>query len=68
MARGGAFGRTFRQRRDSMNENGEDPGLKGRNPLNGLAILGGLLLIAFGLADAGAFLIAGSVLFAGGLI
>ena len=41
---------------------------KKRNPLNGVAILGGLLLITFGLLDSDACLIAGAVVFSGGLI
>ncbi len=41
---------------------------KKRNPLNGVAILGGLLFIAFGMIESDAFVIAGTILFSGGLI
>ena len=51
-----------------MNENGGDAGLKSRNPLIGVAILGGLLLITIGIVDSHDFLIAGSIIFSGGLI
>lgn len=55
-------------RSDSVSSPDEDAGSKSRNPLNGVAIFGGLLLIAMGLADANQLAVAGAVLFSGGLI
>ena len=51
-----------------MNEHGEDREAKGRNPLNGVAIIVGLLCMTFGIVDSRDFLIAGAILFSGGLI
>lgn len=53
-----------------MNEDHQHPGLKNRNPLNGAAILGGLLGIVAGIGEpqSGTYMIAGSILVSGGLI
>ena len=51
-----------------MSENNDDVRSNGRNPMNGIAILSGLLLITLGLMDSGEYLIAGTILFSGGLV
>ncbi len=51
-----------------MNENDDEPDLKRRSPLNGMAIIGGILFMTVGLTDASPYLIAGAILFSGGLI